>query len=143
MTLPTVRRPPGARGGATRQRVLVVDDERSICLALDWALRRAGFEVVTACSGEEAERRLRAERFDALVIDFRIPDVRGDVIFHQAVALQPHLLRQSLFCTGDVGANAQRLIEACGCPMIRKPFDIDDVVDALRALLPRSYEESA
>jgi DNA-binding response OmpR family regulator len=136
----------GARGGARggiRGRVLVVDDEPSICLALELALRRAGFAVVAAHSGEAAEARLRAEAFDAMVVDLRIPDVRGDVLFHQAVALQPHLKTQTLFFTGDVTARAQRIIEACGCPMVRKPFDLGDVIDALCALMPGSVVESA
>ena len=120
----------------TRGRVLVVDDEPSICLALDLALRRAGFGVVVAQSGDAAETQLRGQHFDALVVDLRIPDVRGDVVYHQAVALQPQLRTQTLFCTGDVTARAQRIIEACGCPMVRKPFDLRDVIEAVSALVP-------
>ena len=133
---------PGARS-RVRGRVLVVDDEPSICLALELALGRAGFAVVAVSSGEAAEARLRCEAFDAMVVDLRIPDVRGDVLFHQAVALQPHLKSQTLFFTGDVTARAQRIIEACGCPVVRKPFDLGDLIDALCALMPGSAVESA
>ncbi len=133
---------PGARSRA-RGRVLVVDDEPSICFALELALGRAGFAVVAVNSGEAAEARLRSEPFDAMVVDLRIPDVRGDVLFHQAVALQPHLKTQTLVFTGDVTARAQRIIEACGCPVVRKPFDLGDLIDALCALMPGSAAESA
>jgi len=141
---PTTTGAGAALAPRLRGRVLVVDDEPAILLALELALGRAGFAVVVAHSGEAAEARLRAEAFDALVVDLRIPDVRGDVVYHQAVALQPHLRSQTLFFTGDVTEKAHRIIEACGCPMVRKPFDLRDLIDALRALMPRAgIEESA
>jgi DNA-binding response OmpR family regulator len=135
----------GAPTPPARGRVLVVDAEPAVCLALELALRRAGYQVVAVHSGDAAEARLRAEPFDALVVDLRMPDVRGDVVYHQAVALQPHLRTRTLFVTGDVTGRAQRTIEACGCPLVRKPFDLRDLLDGLHALLPAAsaMEESA
>ena len=120
-----------------RTRVLIIDDEPSICRALEIALGRAGFEPVVSRSGDEALALLRADHFDAMLVDLRIPDVRGDVIFHSATSLQPHLKSTTLFMTGDITERAQRLIESCGCALVRKPFDLSDIVDALHALAPR------
>lgn len=129
---------------AASGRVLIVDDEPSICRALTIALTRAGYAVETALSGEAAHEMLRATRFDVLVLDLRIPDVRGDVLFHLAASLQPHLRHHTLFATGDVSDRAQALIDECQCPMIRKPFKLDDVLAAVAALTPPSQaSESA
>ena len=62
-------------------RILVVDDEPSICKALSAALTRAGYDVATAQSGEAALAIVRAEHIDVLLLDLRIPDMRGDIIF--------------------------------------------------------------
>lgn len=128
---------------ARRVRVLVVDDEPSICKALTIALHRAGYDAIFALSGEEAMTRLRAEHVDVLVVDLRMPDMRGDVLFELAVAVQPQLRAQSLFITGDITDRAMRLIGACRCPMVRKPFDLRDVFDAVAALAPQVADITA
>lgn len=118
-------------------RVLIVDDEPSICKALAMAMTRAGYEAVTAQSGDAACALARAEHFDVMLIDLRIPDQRGDAIFQYIVSVRPHLKTQTLFITGDITERAQRLIQECACPMLRKPFDLCDVLDAVAALAPR------
>ena len=130
-------------GAGERIRVLVVDDEPSICRALAIALQRAGCEAVTAESGDAALTVLRAQHVDALVLDLRIPDMRGDAIFHLAAALQPHLRRQTMFVTGDVTDRADVLIRACGVPYVRKPFTLADITETVRALVPQSQREQA
>ena len=124
-------------------RVLVVDDEPSICRALQIALTRAGCAVVTAESGEGGLARLRAENFDCLILDLRIPDLRGDVVFELAASLQPHLRRQSVFITGDFSARGTELLDACGCPVVTKPFDLHELVSLVLRLAPRAQDASA
>jgi DNA-binding response OmpR family regulator len=128
------------RGGT---RVLVVDDEPAICKALTMALSRAGFETVAAQTGESALAILRSERVDVLVLDLRIPDTRGDVIFELAAAIHPHLRTQTLFLTGDISERALRLIAACKCPSLRKPFELRELTEAVAALAPLVREETA
>jgi DNA-binding NtrC family response regulator len=131
-------------GLPTRGRVFVVDDEPSICRALTIALSRAGYEAASANSGEAAHEMLQAAHYDVLVLDLRIPDVRGDVLFHLAVSLQPHLRRQTLFITGDVTERAQALIDDCECRLLRKPFKLEDVLAAVETLCPgQQASESA
>jgi DNA-binding response OmpR family regulator len=152
MERPTISRGGGAAATAAaaagaapapRARVLIVDDEPSICRALTLALQRAGYEALSTTSGESAQRLLSSEHVDVLLLDLRMPDLRGDVVFHLAVSLQPHLRQQTLFCTGDVSESAQRLIGACGTTMLRKPFDLGDVLEAVQALLPRVRSRTA
>jgi DNA-binding response OmpR family regulator len=127
----------------SRTRVLVVDDEPAICKALTMALARAGFDAVAAQTGEGALAILRSERVDVLVLDLRIPDTRGDVIFELAAAIHPHLRTQTLFLTGDISERALRLIAACRCPSLRKPFELRELTDAVSALAPIAREETA
>lgn len=107
----------------TRPLVLVVDDEDVICRALDVLLRRAGYEVMAVQSGAAARNVLTTRAVDCLVLDFRIPDLRGDVVFAYAVAQQPHLARATVFVTGDISDRAREVIEETGCPLVLKPFD--------------------
>src|ERR1051325_4446926 len=121
-------------------RVLIVDDEPSICKALTMAMTRAGYEAVAAQSGESALSIIRTEHVDVMLVDFRIPDMRGDVVFELAAGYQPHLRYQTLFMTGDITDRAQELIAACKCHFLRKPFDLNDVWNSIAALAPRIHD---
>jgi DNA-binding NtrC family response regulator len=123
--------------GGKQTRVLVVDDEPSICKALVMALSRSGYDAIAAQSGEAALAIIRSEHIDVMLIDLRIPDMRGDVIFEVAAGHQPHLRYQTLFMTGDITERAHKLITACKCNFLRKPFDLRDMTDAVAALAPR------
>lgn len=128
---------------AQQTHILLVDDEPAICKALGIAITRAGFRVSTALSGEAASAVIRGERVDIMVIDLRIPDMRGDAFFELAAAIQPHLRSRSLFTTGDITERAQELIEATGCPLLRKPFDLKELVDWVRSVQPQASDQSA
>jgi DNA-binding NtrC family response regulator len=112
----------------TRPRVLVVDDEPSICRALTIALNRAGYNARALESGEAANLLIHQEHFDCLVVDLRIPDMRGDTLFEIAAAVQPHLRRQTILTTGDISELAQELLDACHCPVLQKPFDLHELL---------------
>jgi DNA-binding NtrC family response regulator len=120
-----------------RASVLVVDDEEVVCRALDLLLHRAGYDVITARTGSAAKEILAIRAVDCLVIDYRIPDVRGDVVFAYAAAHQPHLARATVFITGDITDRARDAIDDTGCPMLLKPFDtavlLDRVAEQLAA----------
>jgi DNA-binding response OmpR family regulator len=119
-----------------RVRVLVVDDEPAICKALTIALQRAGYDALSAQSGDSALALLANERVDILLIDLRIPDTRGDVVFELAAATHPHLRHQTLFMTGDISERAHRLVTSCKCPMLRKPFELREMISAVELLTP-------
>ena len=133
-------RPPAL---PNRGRVLIVDDEPAIRRALQIALTRDGFEVLTASSGADAETILHATPVDVMLVDLRIPDMRGDVIYHLAAGLQPHLAATTIFLTGDVTERADSLIAACHCPFIRKPFELGEVIRVVSAMMPKARSASA
>jgi DNA-binding NtrC family response regulator len=125
-----------------RVRVLVVDDEPAICRALTTALDRAGYDAISAQSGDAALARLAAEHVDVMLIDLRIPDTRGDVVFELAAATHPHLRGQTVFMTGDLSERAQKLIASCRCPMLRKPFELREMIGAVDAVAPRKARDA-
>jgi CheY-like chemotaxis protein len=118
---------------ATAPHVLLVDDDPAVAHVLATLLRRAGYRVTTAGSGHEAERLLD-ERFDALVLDLRLPGMRGDAFYFLASTRQPWLLRRALFLTGDISEQAETLIEVTGCAWLRKPFRLPEMLDAVAGM---------
>ena len=123
-------------------RLLIVDDEPSICkaLAMSFSRKDSIYSVIAAQSGESALSIIRNEHVDVMLIDLRIPDMRGDVIFEVAASHQPHLRYQTLFMTGDITERALALIQTCRCHHLVKPFDLRDMHAAIFALTPRIHE---
>ena len=119
-------------------RLLVVDDEPSICQVLTLLLACHGIKVVTALSGAEARAHLAASHFDVLLIDLRLRDIRGDLLFRTVAESDPTLHDRTLFMTGDISTEAERLIAATNCPYLRKPFDITLAIQAIAARAGRA-----
>ncbi len=62
---------------ASRQRILVVDDNDAGRYATSRLLRQAGFEVMEAATGIDALRRTSSDRPDLVLLDVRLPDING------------------------------------------------------------------
>jgi DNA-binding response OmpR family regulator len=118
-----------------RPRLLLVEDEATISVALGRLLDRWGFDTLAARTAEEAQALLRGVEVDLVVIDFRLPDLRGDEFLQWLAQNYPELAKRSLFITGDFGEQALVAIEATGRPYLLKPFELGIFVHELRSLL--------
>lgn len=124
------------RGDRGRGKVVIVDDEPSICRMLTLALDRGGFAALAVISPWQGLALLEQESPDAVIVDLCMPDMAGDVFFRRAVSRQPWLRHRALFITGDVSPEAIDRVQRTGCPYLLKPFDLDTAVHAVVALLP-------
>ena len=62
---------------AEQQRILIVDDNEAGRYATGRVLRQAGYDIVEACTGGEALRRVVEDRPDLVILDVRLPDING------------------------------------------------------------------
>ena len=58
-------------------RVLVVDDDSMVCVAIEACLLRQGFDVTVADGGEAGLKELETSTFDVMLIDIFMPHMRG------------------------------------------------------------------
>lgn len=123
--------------------VLVVEDDAAIRRVLATVLTRNGFHTLVAANGDEAHRLLRENQIDLMITDFRLPDMRADQLFHLATALHPHLGRSTIFVTGDITEETENRIANCGGSLLRKPFDLTELMARVREALPGRRTESA
>jgi DNA-binding response OmpR family regulator len=119
----------------TRGHLLVVEDDPAVARVISMILTRDGFSVVTATSGSDA-MQLLDERFDAMVLDLRLPGMRGDAFYYAATARQPWLTARALFLSGDIDETAEQVIAETGCRGMQKPFEIPRFLEAMRAMAP-------
>jgi PAS domain S-box-containing protein len=117
-------------------RVLVVDDEEGVLELAREFLGRAGFDVVAAGSGREAVARLAAapEGFDAAVVDLAMPGLPGERVAAELRAIQPAL--PLVLASGfSPEIAAARCLELRAARFLRKPYDAEALVGAVRGAL--------
>lgn len=113
-------------------RILVADDEPSLRLAITLFLRRRGHHVVEAADAHEARRLAAEQRFDAALVDARMP---GDGLRLLAeLDASPALAGRTALMTGDPGRGRDAEDVAGGRPCLRKPFDMPAAVALLERL---------
>jgi two-component system response regulator MprA len=118
-------------------RVLVVDDDRAIRESLARALELEGYDVVTVVDGVEALTRTRSDTFDALVVDVMLPGVDGVAVCRVLRAegnRTPVLMLTARVETSDRVAG----LDAGADDYLPKPFELDELLARLRALLRRA-----
>lgn len=121
----------GRRSGASST-FLIVDDEHSIRRALVRYLMREGHTVDTAASGEEALARMAGRRYDAILLDLRMPDMAGQRVFEQLRAEDPEHAARVVFATGDAESDGARdFLREAERPFVSKPFMLPSVVRLL------------
>ncbi|MCU0622360.1 MAG: response regulator [Gemmatimonadaceae bacterium] len=116
------------------QRVLVVDDEETIRMALAKFLRGRGYEVTTAESGAVALETLRAGRFVAMLSDVRMPGMPGTELVPQALAIDPDLAVLMLTAVNDA-PTATEALGAGAMDYLMKPVELADLLAALERAL--------
>jgi two-component system NtrC family sensor kinase len=117
-------------------RVLVVEDEPALAVAVAEALGDAGFVVDRAGDGEEGLTRLAEQSYELIVCDLKMPRIDGMQFYRAMAAATPALARRVIFVTGDVaGTDAERFLAETGCKWLSKPFRLGDLLRAARDTL--------
>jgi two-component system OmpR family response regulator len=123
-----------------RQRVLVVDDERSITDAVATVLRYEGFEVEEVFTGRAALAAAQDKPPDLIVLDVMLPDLDGLEVTRRLRADGVHV--PVLFLTArDSTEDKVTGLTLGGDDYMTKPFSLTEIVARVRAILRRTGDE--
>lgn len=119
-----------------RPRILVVEDEDNIALALDYVLTREGYEHDRIANGAEALPRIRQTHPDLVLLDVMLPEMSGYEIC-QNVRMDPALKDvRILMMTARGSAMERRKGLALGADgFIAKPFELKELREEVGRLL--------
>lgn len=113
-----------------KKKVLVIEDEDVIREYLEYELSNAGFEVISACSGNEAIKLLRNLKVDVIISDFRMPDGNGNVVLNFAKDLD---YRPSFFfISADSTFVSDQSSNEFITKIFTKPFEINEILAAIK-----------
>jgi DNA-binding NtrC family response regulator len=124
-----------------KPRVLIVEDEAAIRLALTGLLRREGYEVEQADTGPVALERLRSDAFDLVLTDLALGSgPSGMDVLHAARAIRPETPVVMITAHGNEKI-AVEAMKAGAHDYVPKPFDNDEIRLVVRRALDRTRLE--
>lgn len=117
-------------------RILVVEDEDNIAIALEFLITREGYGHDRVASGAEALPRIRATRPDLVLLDVMLPEVSGYDIC-AGIRTDPALAAVKVLMMTARGSAQERKrgIELGADGFISKPFELKDLRSEVRRLL--------
>lgn len=118
-------------------RVLVVEDEPRLTLALERALTAAGFAVDCAYDGEEALHLGETESYDAAVLDLGLPKLDGISVLAGWRGVG-RALPVLVLTARARWAEKSQAFAAGADDYVTKPFEMEEVVTRIRALIRRA-----
>ena len=121
-------------GEAVLKRVLVVDDEETIRLALAKFLRMRGYEVQTAENGLAALAELRQNKYMLMLCDVRMPGMSGLEVVRQAITGDPELAIMMLSAVNDA-PTATEALAGGATDYLMKPIELADLQVAVERAL--------
>jgi signal transduction histidine kinase len=122
---------------ATGARILVVDDDSTICDVIRDILG-PGYQVEFASDGHVATEKIGTNPFDLLLVDYHMPGLDGKQLYEWIVGNHPAMSNRVVFSTGDIYHDSIRdFIDSTGCNCLIKPFTTKNLREIVTGALGR------
>ena len=107
-------------------KILVIDDEDSMCNFMEIMLAKEGYSVETACSGNEGLQLLKKNRYDLVIADLNMPDMTGIDVLKQVKSFRQNqdLIVMTAYASVDTAIEAMK---HGAVDYITKPFKVDEI----------------
>lgn len=130
------RLPPGPDADLYPKTLLLVDDEPNITASLCRALRRDGYRILIAQSGEEALELMASNEVHVLLSDQLMPNMTGTELLRRACVISPNTVRLILSGYTDLKTVTRSVNEGYIYKFMTKPWEDDElranIADAFR-----------
>ena len=120
-----------------QQKILVVDDEHLIRWSLEQNLKKQGYEVVTAASGEDALKLLKDDVPDLMLLDIQLPGIDGLAVLERVKEMEEEIIVIMVTAMG-VLETAVKAMRMGAYDYINKPFNLDELAIVIKKALENS-----
>lgn len=122
-------------------RILIIEDEPDLLASLSKALRERGYAVDVASNGDDGLWKALAVDYDAVVLDVMLPRMDGwEVLRRLRRTKKTPLL---MLTARDAARDRVRGLDTGADDYLVKPFDLDELVARLRAIIRRAAGQTA
>jgi len=123
-------------------RILIVDDDRTMVLALSVRLRKTGLEVLTCHNAHEAPQIVLRERPDVILLDIDMPHFTGLEV-HECLRLAERSRRiPVIYVSGSISPSDRQVALRQGAKaFLVKPFETETLLETIRSVLNSHGDE--
>src|SRR5512138_3830034 len=118
-------------------KILVVDDEHLIRWSLEQNLKKQGYEVITAGSGEDALRIVREDQPDLVLLDIQLPGISGIEVLEKIKDFDEDIIVIMVTAHGGL-ETAVTAMRMGAYDYLNKPFNLDEMSIVIRKALETS-----
>jgi CheY-like chemotaxis protein len=118
--------------------ILVVDDDADLCSNLWEIFHDRGYRAQLAHDAKEAERSLRSQEFQVVLVDMKLPGENGVTVFD--LIQKTNQPAQALLITAfrsEMESRVQQALAAGAKAVCYKPFDVPSLLSTIQGLLER------
>src|SRR5438270_7228831 len=124
------------------QSILIIDDDRDMCLLLKRFLSRHGYEVLESYNGKKALELLETVEPSLVMCDFRLEDMEGNVLLGKIKDKYPHLPVIIITGYSDIKI-AVEVMKMGAYDYITKPLFPDEILVTIKQALETSSKDAA
>ncbi len=117
-----------------KKRILIIDDDLDMCMLLSRFLVKNGYDVDAAHSGNKGLEKIREEKFDIVLCDYRLGDREGKDVLVQIKNYNPGIIVLIITGYSDI-KTAVDVIKLGAYDYITKPLIPDEVLNVLKSAL--------
>lgn len=126
-----------------KSKILIVEDEKDLIKLLEYNLKKAGFEVVSALDGPEAIKLAREKKPDLVILDIMLPSLEGTEVC-KMLKQDESTTNIPIIMLSAKGEEVDRIVgfELGADDYITKPFSPRELILRVKAILKRSTSGS-
>ena len=122
----------------SKQRILLIDDERDILEVIGYFLKREGYEVSAAESGAEALELMKEQSFDVVICDYLMPKMDGISLLKKIREKKDYT--SFVFFSGNADENHEVKMIGLGAYQLVQKNDFKKLPEAIKRTLKHSQE---
>jgi len=117
-----------------KAKILVVDDEESMCKFMEIMLKKESYQVITSQDASTALERVKSENYDLVIADLMMPEMSGLELLSRVKSVNPDIdfIVMTAFASVDSAIEA---LKKGAFDYITKPFKVDEIKIAVRKSL--------
>lgn len=128
----------GTRLGARVPTVLSIDDDREMLRSIKRVLHKEQFKLITFSDPDKLLSHVSDKRVDVVLSDIDMPQMNGLDLLRQVKLIRPDAVRVVVSGVRDIDAAVRAINEGAVHRFVRKPFDPDDLREAVRDALAQA-----
>lgn len=123
------------------KKILIIDDDKAMVGLLRDLFEEAHYRVESALNGEEGLAKIPQLKPHLVVLDLKMPKLRGAGVFHELREADGSLKMPVIIISGEGGAND--FYESMGAVFFQKPFDLGSFLSTAEKLIEQKYGPAA